>query len=139
MTRYVLDASVLVKWALPERGEPETRQALELLEGFVDQRVQLIEPPHWLAEVAAVLARLAPGRAAEIVARLHEMEIPVFCDAAAYELGVGLAVRSGHHLFDTLYHAVALTSPDATLVTADDAYFRKALSEGRIRRLADVS
>jgi hypothetical protein len=30
------------------------------------------------------------------------------------------------HLFDTLYHAVALSVPGAVLVTADRRYFAKA-------------
>jgi hypothetical protein len=35
------------------------------------------------------------------------------------------------------YHAVALATPGAELVTADTAYFRKAAREGSIRHLAD--
>jgi predicted nucleic acid-binding protein len=48
-----------------------------------------------------------------------------------------LAVELGHHVFDTLYHAVALRSGTATLATADQRYFRKAARRGRIARLAD--
>ena len=33
-----------------------------------------MEPPHWLAEVAAVAARLAPDRVPEVVALMHAME-----------------------------------------------------------------
>ena len=46
-------------------------------------------------------------------------------------------VRCQHHLFDTLYHAVAMQNPDATLVTADRRYYDKARSEGQIIMLAD--
>jgi hypothetical protein len=36
-----------------------------------------------------------------------------------------------------LYHAVALTEPNATLVTADEQYYRKAHKVGRIVRLKE--
>jgi predicted nucleic acid-binding protein len=47
-----------------------------------------------------------------------------------------MAMRLSHHLFDTLYHAVALEE-GAMLVTADDAYLMKAKSLGGIVSLAD--
>ncbi|XTI71605.1 hypothetical protein ACQAYK_07835 [Acidithiobacillus sp. AC3] len=40
--------------------------------------------------------------------------------------------RYGHHLFETLYHALALLHPEAVLVTADRRYFVKAQREGSI-------
>ena len=48
-----------------------------------------------------------------------------------------LAVRYQHHLFDTLYHAVALHTPGAVLVTADERYYNKTRLEGQIYLLAD--
>ncbi len=139
MIRWVLDASVLVKWVLPERHEADTARAEAFLAGFVDRSLTLVEPPHWLAEVAAVVSRLAPEKAAEATALLCSMEISVDASVEAYAAAVDLAVRRKHHLFDTLYHGVALITPDTFLVTADDAYFRRARSEGRIVRLADVA
>ncbi len=50
-----------------------------------------------------------------------------------------LAMRHQHHLFDTLYHAVALQTPGATLVTSDARYFAKASAEGRIALLSEFS
>jgi phage-related protein len=47
-----------------------------------------------------------------------------------------LAVDLGHHLFDTLYHAVAL-EPEACLVTADDRYHHKARALPGLRHLRD--
>jgi hypothetical protein len=48
-----------------------------------------------------------------------------------------LAIETGQHVFDTLYHAVALERDDATLITADDRYRRKAENQGRIAALRD--
>ena len=49
-----------------------------------------------------------------------------------------LSIELNHHLFDTLYHAVALEE-GATLVTADEVYFAKATGLGNIQRLADFA
>jgi predicted nucleic acid-binding protein len=139
MAVVVADASVVVKWLLPERGgEADTGPALRLLERVVSGRVQLYQPPHWLAEVAAVLARLSPATAREDVEDLYSMEIPVLDSMPVYLTACELAVDLEHHLFDTLYHSVALHLPEARLVTADERYYRKAQARGRIVRLADL-
>jgi len=45
-------------------------------------------------------------------------------------------VSLAHHLFDKLYHAVALSVPGAVLVAADRRYFDKAQYLGQIAWLA---
>jgi hypothetical protein len=47
-----------------------------------------------------------------------------------------MSIALKHHLFDTLYHAVALEE-QATLVTADEVYFGKAKDLGAIQLLGD--
>jgi len=49
-----------------------------------------------------------------------------------------LSRQLGHHLFDTLYHAVAFEE-DTTLVIADERYYDKASVLGNIILLADFS
>jgi predicted nucleic acid-binding protein len=56
-----------------------------------------------------------------------------------YALAMSLAERHQHHLFDTLYHALALRTDQAVLVTADERYARKAMPEGRIVLLRDFA
>jgi predicted nucleic acid-binding protein len=85
--------------------EPDTEKALALVESVVRGRLEILQPVHWLAEVAAVAVRLA--------------------------------IETNHHLFDTLYHAVALEHEDAILVTADDRYYKKAERHGTIAALRD--
>lgn len=41
------------------------------------------------------------------------------------------------HLFDTLYHAVALETEGAVLVTADERYYSKARRVGGVRLLRE--
>ena len=67
--------------------------------------MRILQPAHWLVEVAAVAA--------------------------------SLAVETNQHLFDTMYHAVALEHEDALLVTADDRYYEKAERYGTITALRD--
>ncbi len=136
--RVVVDASVAVKWLLPARHEePQQEQALQLLDAVRNDQVQLIQPPHWLAEVGAVLARLEPALAVEALALFQLLETASADTPEVYATAIDLAVTLDHHLFDTLYHAVALNGLAATLVTADLRYYRKARHLGAICTLAE--
>jgi len=130
--RVVVDASVIVKWILPDaEREAQTDQALVLLRGVRSGSVQPIQPPHWLAEVAAVLVRLRPEIAEATLDLLDAFELPMVANIALYRRAARLAADLDHHLFDTLYHAVALEC-EAVLITADAHYFRKAAHLGSI-------
>ena len=130
--RLVVDASVAVKWVLPDSAvESDTDRAAALLNAVQENRVELVQPPHWLAEVAAVISRLRPEVANEAVDLLAALELAVEADAEIYKRASRIARQFDHHLFDTLYHALALER-DAVLVTADDRYLRKAATLGGI-------
>ncbi len=138
MIRVVVDASVVVKWVFPDPDhEPHAGDALELLGDIRADRVAVTQPIHWLAEVAAVVARLQPASSREAVGLLHAMELPTLDEAEVYHRACELAATLGQHVFDTLYHAVALSLPDALLITADERYWRKASGVGRVQRLRD--
>lgn len=132
---HVADASVIVKWIIPGPREPDSPRALDLLDAVRTGRVELIEPPHWLAEVAGVIVRLRAAASPGAIALLHALELPIADDLEVHATAVALSRDLDHHLFDTLYHAVALHRPPATLVTADEVYFRKARRNGSIERL----
>jgi predicted nucleic acid-binding protein len=137
--KVVVDASVVVKWILPDsEREAPTDEALALLRGVQAGNVEPIQPPHWLAEVAAVLARLRPEIAESTLDLLDALELPVAEDIAIYRRATRLAAELSHHLFDTLYHAVALER-DVLLITADAHYHRKARHLGAIVGLAGWS
>ncbi len=136
MTTVVVDASVIVKWIFPDRpDESFSLQALQILQHIKEGRVLVIQPPHWLAEVTAVMTRLEPAIARQAIPLLYALELPVAQGVEVYERACTLASTLRQHVFDTLYHAVALTHPDALLVTADEAYYRKGERLGRIARL----
>lgn len=136
----VVDASVAIKWFVsvkPDEGHAD--RALRILEQAVRGSLQMVQPPHFIAEVAAVLARLKPDVAQDDLADLLDIEHQTLDTPQAYATAVTLAARHEHHLFDTLYHAVALQTPGATLVTSDARYFGKARAEGRIALLSEFS
>lgn len=138
MIRAVADASVAVKWAFPFRDdEADGEKALALLDGFRTGEVSLLEPPHWLAEVAAVISRQSPSTASEHIGALYVLRIPIADTQELYAVACALAAATGRHVFDTLYHAVALTTRDCVLVTADERYYKKARRAGSIVLLRD--
>lgn len=64
-------------------------------------------------------------------------ERPVMTDVEAYQNACDLAASLAQHVFDTLYHAVALYESGALSVTADERYYRAAHRIGRIVKLKD--
>jgi len=139
MRKIVADASVIVKWMLPERdNEADVKQALRLLEQVKSGNVALHQPPHWLTEVAGVLSRLSPATVLDDVADLYDMGCDILATPDVYFTACELARDLNHHLFDTLYHAVALNLPDGTMVTADKQYYDKAVKKGKVILLEDL-
>ena len=134
--KLVVDASVALKWFFKDRDdEPDLAPATEILERFAAGEVRLLAPVHFHPEVCTVLAREAPETMDRRLSRLLGLSIPVHDDAAVLARAMGLARELEHHLFDTLYHALALEE-DATLVTADARYARKAGDHGGIVELS---
>ena len=134
----VIDASVALKWFLGTRpDEAHAENASTILRAVGAGRVQMVQPPHFLAEVAAVLARELPATAGEDLFHLQSVEWEVAEWPWIYDTAIDLSVRLRQHVFDTLYHATALHHEGATLVTADEAYYEKAHAEGSIVRLRD--
>lgn len=137
--KAVLDASVIVKWIVPDpEREPGVEKALALLTAIRDGRLIPLQPPHWLAEVAAVVTRIRPAVAAEAIDLLDSMEFPIVNDPEVFKRASQIAHELNHHLFDTLYHALALERGLA-LVSADESYIRKARRLGQIVPLKDWS
>ena len=129
----VLDASVVLKWLLEDPArEPDSERAFALVETVVRGRLEVLQPVHCLAEVAAVAARLAPQTAVSDVEMLAALEFPTTDDPSVIRRATSLAIATNHHLFDALYHSVALEHEDALQVTADDRYYEKAKRHGTI-------
>ena len=136
MTPLTVDASVAVKWFLAGApDETDSEKAISILLAARAGDAVLLQPPHWRAEVAAVLARREPALALESVADLCRLPNMNIVDTDAMLVAAAqIAIELGEHVFDTLYHAAALAH-DATLVTADERYFQRARKRGAIMLL----
>ena len=134
--KVVVDASVAAKWFLrdPAHDEPHVPAAVRLLERIAEGTIECLQPPHWTAEVMAVIVRRIPDQADTVLGLLLGLELPEDDDPAIYLRALQLSRELGHHLFDTLYHAVALEH-GALLLTANRAYHRKARTVGAIELL----
>lgn len=139
MALIVVDASVTVKWFEPSRDETDLSNALEILSGVNQGDISLCQPPHWLAEVGAVLAKLDPESVLDDLADLFEIRFRRIESKQVYLAACAMSCELQHHLFDTLYHAVALTLDDAVFVTADERYYKKAFQYGGISLLSDFT
>lgn len=134
----VVDASVVVKWLMedPEKEE-DTERASRLMESIVKGEQPALQPCHWITEVAAVLARASASTAADDAEMLCALELPIADEALVLPRACELAIELKQHVFDTYYHAVALETTGAVLVTADDRYLRAARAKGRIVHLRE--
>jgi predicted nucleic acid-binding protein len=83
------------------------------------------------------MARLSPATLEDDLADLCAFEFEIAESLMIYQRAGQLAVELNHHVFDTLYHAVALESGHWTLITADQRYLRQAAPKGSIVDLAD--
>ncbi|OAI49230.1 hypothetical protein AYO45_00595 [Gammaproteobacteria bacterium SCGC AG-212-F23] len=140
MKCFVIDANVIIKWVfLNRKNEDHADQALALLHAIRKNTVKVLQPPHWLAEVIAVVTRLQPKIFHNTLTLLNAMEFSTINTNEIYILASELSIKYNHHLFDTLYHAVALYQGNALFITADEQYYKKANKQGSILRLADFS
>ncbi len=139
MNSYVIDASAAVKWFIPDVDvEPGVDRALRLLASGQRDEARFLQPPHWVSEVAAVLVRLSPKTVASSVEALMALAfVKTANDVEHYQRAISLARKLDHHLFDTLYHAVALEEK-AILITADRKYYDKARRLGSILMLEEL-
>ncbi len=133
----VLDASVILKWLFADPVREElTHEATRLVAAAVSGRIAVVQPVHWLAEVGAVLARATPRTVERDIGLLTGLQFDVADEPPVMQRACRLVIDLKQHVFDTLYHAVAIER-DAMLISADKRYCRSAKHIGRIVYLAD--
>lgn len=121
----VVDASVAVKWILPEEGHEE---ALRIQERYQDEEIDLIAPHLVIAEIANVLwKRERRGDlnawTAQHCFRQFLHDAPILLDSEKVSASaLGLALAHGRPVYDCLYLAWALEQR-CDLVTADERFF----------------
>ena len=137
--KIVIDASAVIKWLLNgDPGEQDVAKAEAILALLTAGDAQAFQPLHWKVEALSVVARRAPEKIGEAFKLLFETPVETVDGFEANVKAAEIAASLNHHMFDTLYHAVALQC-DATLITADEAYFAKAYRRGSIKLLANFT
>ena len=127
MSLYVVDASVVAKWFVPERLSDD---AVRLL----DDKHELASPDLMWAEIGNVLWKKAragqlQGReAASIIRALDDFPVTVFPSRLVLEGALEIALGTGRSVYDSVYLALAVAL-ECRLVTADER-FANALAGG---------
>ena len=126
MTRYVIDASVAIKWVIEEPG---TRQAVAL-------RGHRLEAPDLLIpECTNILWKkvrrdeLSDQEAMIAGGLLRRADVWLEAMSGLMEPALTLALRLGHAAYDCFYVALA-QQQGCPLVTADDRLVRRARDAG---------
>ena len=120
----VVDASVGLKWVLPE---PDRHLAWALTRG--DEA--LLMPDFWLSEASNVLwlqvrkKTLTPSEAREGLRSLRELIAPIPTAALAlWDMALEIGIAVDHSVYDTLYVAFAVAVGAERVVTADMPFVR---------------
>ncbi|MDA2910801.1 type II toxin-antitoxin system VapC family toxin [Nitrospiraceae bacterium AH_259_D15_M11_P09] len=130
MTEYVVDASVGIKWFIPEPYSDAARR--------MRARQDLHVPELFSVEVGNALCKrvrrgdLSLGEAEEIFDDLQELPLHRHADNGVLPVAFNLANKSRQSLYDALYLALAVMI-NGQLVTADRKLF-SALAKGPLRR-----
>lgn len=122
MSRFVVDASVAVKWVVEESGSAE---ALEVLESR-----SLSSPDLLIAECTNILwkkvkrSELDQDEAIMAARLIQQSDVEILPTRALMERALKLAVELDHAAYDCIYLSLALEN-DWSFVTADERLVRK--------------
>ena len=140
MSRWVVDASVAVKWLLPEEHREQARILLE-------EDHDRVAPDLILLEVGNALWKrvrrnqLAPGDAVEAFELFSQLPLQLEGAATFAPITQRIALHTEQTMYDCLYLAMAVAY-ECPLVTADAQLFR-AIAGGpmksHIRWIEEIS
>jgi predicted nucleic acid-binding protein len=134
VNKFVVDASVALKWVIEEDRTPE---ALALR-----QRAKLIAPDLLAAECANVLWKkvrrheLLKEEALLAARLLQAAEIQLLPTRHLFEAALRMSIEIDHPAYDCVYLAVAVENK-CHFVTADERFVRK-LRQGQQRTVRDI-
>ena len=121
MRRFVVDASVAIKWFVPEVHQEAARRLLR--EGF-----ELLSPDLIRAEVGNVLwkkwrrGELSAGGGGAILRGFGGFPLRIRTSESLMESAWAVAERFGRSFYDGLYVALAVET-ESSLVTADSRLY----------------
>jgi predicted nucleic acid-binding protein len=116
---YILDASVIIKWFIEEKG---TKEALAIKKQYEDGEVDIIEPDLLIYEVANVLRYskyFSETAIKTAIKSLYDMRIKFFTPSISImNYAIHISLKTNLSIYDSVYTALSimLSSP---LITAD--------------------
>jgi predicted nucleic acid-binding protein len=125
VNRFVIDASVAVKWLPLFGNEPLVSQAHRYLDRRSAGEITVVVPDLFWAEVSSVLWKAARRGACDTdeaslaLSTLEEQELPTVPSLILVNSALSIALKYGRTLYDCVYVALAVRS-NAELVTADE-------------------
>jgi len=138
VTLWVVDASVIIKWYVPE-GDYEAARAMRTAE------TALAAPDLLFSEMANILWKLVrrdemtASRAIEIIEEVAAAPFIAVSNQSLAQDALDLAIATGLSAYDASYVALAIRI-DKILITADEKLVRKLAgtrSANQVRLLAD--
>ncbi len=131
------DASVILKWVLPQNISPFQKQALAIRDASLTDQISLIVPPLWRYEVGNTLTRLVPDNALQLMVLCESVGlVEVKADDKWLEIAIDLVRQSKVSFYDAAYHALAVVQ-SAVFVTADEKHVRKLKYSDHVCLLED--
>jgi predicted nucleic acid-binding protein len=128
---YVLDASVAIKWVLPEIQEPFSVHAKEVMEQAMSGDLGLVVPDIFWAELGNVIwkavrkGRIDREGAAKAMEALMSIDVQEMATRSLMPIALETAINSKIAVYDACYVELA-NRLDIALVTADQSLYLKA-------------
>ena len=125
MNRFVLDASVALKWALPPATERLVPESLQLLEQYARGEIDFLVPDIFWAEIGNVLGKGSHHRrwsrsiSEQIAAEMREQNFPTVSSLALMTDALKIALTYDRSVYDCIYLALAIQSR-SQMITADE-------------------
>jgi predicted nucleic acid-binding protein len=139
MSEYVVDASVILKWVVGDREEPDQEKAIRLLALWGEGIHNLWAPTLWEYEVANFLGRELPAEANTKMKMLKGLGIKsVVLSDQMIERSFLLMKARKITFYDAAYLADA-HEIGGVLITADDKFVKKMGPDEPIMRLKDFN
>ena len=140
MKRYVVDASVAVKWLIPEE---HSECAMKLLDGWLNEGLELNAPELLRLEVTSALTKYVERRVIDAEKAQEGFEIfreimlsYVEVDLPLIEEALEASIVSGLSIYDAVYVTLAKRL-EATLITADRRLVDKVKAEIDVEDVRD--
>ncbi|MDP2645909.1 MAG: type II toxin-antitoxin system VapC family toxin [Desulfobacterales bacterium] len=132
MKKYIVDASVILKWVLEKEKEPDIDQAAGLLHAWEKGAVGIAAPSLWTYEVANILGRILPDEANQKMKLLLDLQIDVVeCSEQMIKQCFTWMKEQHVTFYDAVYLAAAYAT-DAVLLTSDEKFREKMKKDDRI-------